>query len=122
MYFMKVQIYHYPKCSTSVNSLAFLRSKGLNPEIILYCDKGVTKDEILNLMKMLDMSNSLDIIKRNGITYRNLGIAGKNLSHDELLDIIMQNPKLLQRPIIVIDDKKAVIGKNLNIIDKFLNL
>jgi arsenate reductase len=119
---MKVQIYHYPKCSTSINGLAFLRSRELNPEIILYCDKGVTKDEILNLMKMLDMLNPLDIIKRNGITYRNLGIAGKNLSHDELLDIIVQNPKLLQRPIIVIDDKKAVIGKNLDIMDKFLSL
>lgn len=119
---MKIQIYHYPKCSTSVNGLAFLRSKGLNPEIILYCDKGVTKDEIINLMKMLEMLNPLDIIKRNGITYRNLGIAGKKFTNDELLDIIMQNPKLLQRPIIVIDDKKAVIGKNSDIIDKFLSL
>ena len=118
---MKVQIYHYPKCSTSISGLSFLRSKGLDTDVILYCDKSITKDEILNLMKILGMSNPLDIIKRNGITYRNLGIAGKNLSHDELIDIIVQNPKLLQRPIIV-HDKKAVIGKNSDIISQFLNL
>lgn len=116
---MKVQIYHYPKCSTSLFALSFLRSKNIKPEIILYCERGLRKEEILNLMELLKISKPLNLIKRNGLTYRNLGLAHKNLSNDELIEVIIQNPKLLQRPIIIYDNK-AVIAKNEEIIQEFL--
>jgi arsenate reductase len=116
---MQLKIYHYPKCSTSNAALSFLRSQNIEPELILYCEKGLEKQEILNLMQLLKISKPLDLIKRNGLTYRHLGLAHKNLSNDEWIEVIMQNPKLLQRPIIIYDNK-AVIGKNEEIIANFL--
>ncbi len=113
-------MYHYPKCSTSQAGLSFLRSKGFNPEIILYCESGLTKEEILHLMKLLNLSHPIEIIKRRGITYRNLGLAHKTLSDEELIDIIIQNPKLLERPIVIVSDKKAVIGKTQEIISDII--
>ena len=117
---MHITIYHYPKCSTSTNALAFLRSKNIEPQIILYCEAGLTQAEILHIMQLLSIKDFKDLIKRNGMTYRNLGLAHKNLSNEEWFDVIIQNPKLLQRPIII-HGNNAVIGKNSEIIELFLN-
>lgn len=116
---MKITIYHYPKCSTSSKALSILKSHTSNLDIILYCEKGLKKEEILNLMSLLGLKTPKDIIKRNGITYRNLGLAHKNLSEEEWIDIIIQNPKLLQRPVIIINGK-AIIGKNEAIVNDLL--
>jgi arsenate reductase len=118
---MKIAIYHYPKCSTSNAALAFLRLQNIDPEIVLYCDKGLTKQEILSLMQILVISKPLNLIKRNGLTYRHLGLAHKNLSDDEWIDAIIQNPKLLQRPIIICKNN-AVIGKNEEVIENFFKV
>jgi arsenate reductase len=118
---MKIRFYHYPKCSTSNAGLAFLRSQNIEPEIVLYCDNSIAKQELKELMNLLQISKPLDIIKRNGLTYRHLGLAHKELSDDEMLDVIVQNPKLLQRPILVCG-KNAVIGKNDALIESFLKL
>jgi arsenate reductase len=115
-----IKIYHYPKCSTSSTALAFLRSQNMEPEIILYCEIGLQKTEILKLMDLLAISKPLDLIKRNGITYRNLGLAHKSLSDEELIDVIIHNPKLIQRPIIIYNNK-AIIGRNTEIIQNFLS-
>lgn len=117
---MTIQIYHYPKCSTSCNALAYLRSKNIEPQIILYCENGLAKEEIHHLMKLLKITDFKNIIKRNGLTYRHLGLAHKNLSNEEWVETIMQNPKLLQRPIII-SGSEAVIGKNSELIEEFLN-
>ncbi len=116
---MQVTIYHYPKCSTSASALAFLRTKNIEPEVILYCETGLKKDEIHSLTKLLNIKDFKEIIKRNGLTYRHLGLAHKNLTNEEWLEIIIQNPKLLQRPIII-HKNTAIIGKNTEIIDEFL--
>ena len=117
---MHITIYHYPKCSTSTNALAFLRSKNIEPKIILYCETGLTREEILHVMQLLSIKDFKDLIKRNGLTYRHLGLAHKTLNSEEWLETIMQNPKLLQRPIII-HGNNAVIGKNSEIIQLFLN-
>jgi arsenate reductase len=118
---MRLKIYHYPKCSTSNTALAFLKSKFVEVEVILYSEKALQKVEILNLMQLLKFEKPLNLIKRNGLTYRNLGLAHKNLSDAEWIEEIIKNPKLLQRPIIVCDNK-AVIGKNVETIADFLKL
>jgi arsenate reductase (glutaredoxin) len=118
---MKIRFYHYPKCSTSNAGLTFLRSKHIEPEIVLYCDDGIKKTELKELMNLLQISKPLGIIKRNGLTYRHLGLAHKEPSDDEMLDVIVQNPKLLQRPILVCGNM-AVVGKNEEVIQSFLTL
>ncbi len=111
--------YHYPKCSTSNAALAFLRTKNIEPHIVLYCDTGLTKDDIHFFMKLLKLDNPISLVKKNGLTYRHLGLAHKNLSAEELVNTIIQNPKLLQRPIIICGNR-AVIGKNEDAIAKML--
>lgn len=116
---MSIKIYHYPKCSTSNSALSFLKSRDLNPEVILYCENGLKEKEILDLMKILETTNPIDLIKRKGITYRNLGLAGKNFSNEEWIKILIENPKLLQRPIIILNNK-GIIGPKIETIDEFL--
>lgn len=118
---MKIKIYHYPKCSTSITALDFLRSHNIEPEIILYSEKGLKKEEIIDLMQLFKIEKPIDLIKRNGLTYRNLGLAYKNFSNDQWIDIIIKNPKLLQRPIIIYQNN-AIIGKSEAIIENFLKL
>jgi arsenate reductase len=115
----KVYIYHYPKCSACNNAIEALRNLGVELEPILYCERGLQKQEVLKLIKLLNVSKPLDLVKRNGLTYRHLGLAHKSLSEDEWVDVIVQHPKLLQRPIIVCNNK-AIIGKTKEIIDTFL--
>ncbi len=114
-----MQIYHYPKCSTSNAALSFLKSQNIQPEVILYCEQGLKKEEILNLIQLLSLERPLNLVKRNGLTYRHLNLAKKNLSDEEWVEEIIKNPKLLQRPIIIFDNK-GVIAKNEEIIKDFL--
>lgn len=117
---MKVEIYHYPNCSTSKTALSFLRSKSLDLKIIDYCKNGVKREEVLKLVKLLKLSKVEELVKKRGVTYRNSGLIGKKFSDDEWVEIIVKNPKILERPIIIINSEKAIIGKNITIIEEFL--
>lgn len=98
----KITIYHNPKCSKSRQSLELLLSKGIEPEIIEYQKVGYTKNQLKDILKKLKMS-ARDILRDHSDTF-------KDAPEDVILDMMVANPSVVQRPIIVKGDL-AVIGR-----------
>lgn len=103
-----MKIYHNPRCTTSCKTLELLKSMGENPEVIEYLKNPPTIDEIKEIVKFLRIK-PIELVRQNeNIFIENY--KGKNFSEAEWIVILAQNPKLIQRPIVV-SDSKAVIGR-----------
>ena len=105
----KITIYHNPKCSKSRKALEIIKSKNIEPTIILYLVNKLSKAEIKNLLLKLGLSIR-DILRTGEDEYKNNNLKNENLSDDKLIEFLVKFPKLLQRPIVV-KNSKAVIGR-----------
>ena len=105
----EVIIYHNPKCSKSRKALEIIKSKNIEPTIILYLVNKLSKTEVKNLLLKLGLSIR-DILRTGEVEYKNNNLKNENLSEDKLIDFLIRFPKLLQRPIVV-KNNKAVIGR-----------
>ena len=105
----EVIIYHNPKCSKSRKALEIIKSKNIEPTIILYLVNKLSKTEVENLLTKLGLSIR-DILRTEEDEYKNNNLKNENLTDDKLIDFLIKFPKLLQRPI-VIKNNKAVIGR-----------
>ena len=103
-----ITIYHNPGCSKSRQSLELVLSKTKDIKIIKYLKNPPTKEELKEILNKLDLTVT-DIIRHKEEAYKEY-IQGKELTEDELLDLITKHPILLERPIIIKGDK-AVIGR-----------
>ncbi len=103
-----MKIFHNPRCSKSRNTLAILEEKGANPEIVLYLKTPPTKDELQSLLKKLEM-RPFDLIRKGEQIYKE-NYKGKDFTDEEWIGILLEHPKLIERPIVV-KDNKAVIGR-----------
>jgi arsenate reductase len=111
----KITLWHNPRCSKSRNAAALLEEKGVEPEVVKYLDTPPSKDEIKALLKMLGIT-ARELMRTKEAIYKELGL--KDVDDEEkLIDAMAENPKLIERPI-VIKDGKAVIGRPIeNIIE-----
>ena len=105
----EVVIYHNPKCSKSRKALEIIKSKNIEPIIILYLVNKLSKTEVKNLLSKLGLSIR-DILRTGEDEYKNNNLKNENLTDDKLIDFLIKFPKLLQRPIVV-KDNKAVVGR-----------
>ena len=105
----EVIIYHNPKCSKSRQALEIIRSKNIEPTIILYLINKLSKTEVKKLLSKLGLSIR-DILRTEEDQYKKNNLKNENLSNDKLIELLIKFPKLLQRPIIV-RNNKAVIGR-----------
>lgn len=104
----KIQIWHNPRCQKSRNALALLNEKGVEAEVVKYLDTAPSKEELVEMLKMLGMS-ARELMRTKETIYKELGL--KDVSdEDALIDAMVSNPKLIERPI-VIKDGKAAIGR-----------
>lgn len=103
-----MKIYHNPRCQKSREALSILEDKGLKPEIVLYLEQPLSRAELQNLLKMLDMLPS-ELIRREEPLFRE-NFKDKELSETEWLEVLLENPRLMQRPIIV-KGGRAVVGR-----------
>ena len=106
---MKVKIYHNPRCSKSRQTLEILNKKKLDIDIIEYLKSPLECSEISSLLKKLGYT-ARDLLRRGEDIYKNKKLSDKSLTDDFLIDIMSKNPILIERPIVVCDDK-AVIGR-----------
>jgi len=104
-----IKIYHNPRCSKSRQAIELLNSKNTKHEIILYLEEDLKINEIKNLLKLLNL-NVRDIIRTSESAYKEYNLQDKSLSEEFLIQKIIENPKLLQRPIII-NQNQAVIGR-----------
>lgn len=95
-----VTIYHNPACGTSRNVLAMLRQAGLEPEVIQYLKTPPSKAKLRELLSAMEMSVR-DLLRQKGTPYAELGLDDPKWSDDELLDQMVREPILINRPIVV---------------------
>lgn len=103
-----VTIYHNPRCSKSRSTLALLEEYGVQPKVVLYLETPPGSKEIAGLLKKLDMT-AAQLVRRGEDDYKASGL-GKDSSEAELIAAMANNPKLIERPIVVKGDK-AVLGR-----------
>ena len=103
-----MKIYHNPRCSKSRQTLALIQEQGIEPEIILYLTDTPSKEELASLLKKLDMKAS-QIVRKGEAIYKEK-YKGKDLTDEEWIEAMVENPKLIERPIVVKGDA-AVLGR-----------
>jgi len=105
----KLIIYHNPRCSKSRQTLEIIKSKNIEPTIVLYLIDKLSKEEIKNLLSKLGLSIR-EILRTGEDEYKKNNLQNKNLSDEKLIEFLIKFPKLLQRPI-VIKNNKAIIAR-----------
>ncbi|GGF33887.1 arsenate reductase [Aliidongia dinghuensis] len=96
---MSVTIYHNPDCGTSRNTLAMIRSTGVEPRVIEYLKTPPSRDEIRQLVQAMGVP-LVTVMRRKGTPFDELGLGADGLPEDALLDAIAAHPILLNRPIV----------------------
>ncbi|MTC71423.1 glutaredoxin-dependent arsenate reductase [Providencia sp. wls1914] len=95
-----ITIYHNPACGTSRNTLEMIRNSGNEPTIIYYLDVPPTRDELIKLIS--DMGISVrSLLRMNVEPYEELGLDEDKFSDEQLIDLMLQHPILINRPIVV---------------------
>ncbi len=95
-----ITIYHNPACGTSRNTLALIRNSGAEPRIIEYLKTPPSRAELVALLKLMGIS-ARELLRQKGTPYRELGLDDPKWTEDALLDAMMANPILINRPIVV---------------------
>lgn len=97
---MTVTIYHNPDCGTSRNVLAIIRESGIVPEVIEYLKSPPTRGRLVELIAAMNIP-ARALLREKGTPYTALGLANPKLSDDELIDVMIADPILINRPIVV---------------------
>lgn len=102
-------IYHNPRCSKSRQTLEIIKKNGIEPQVILYLENPPSPKE---LMKVLDYLNiePREILRKSEQEYKTFNLKDKNIDNSEMVRIMTENPKLIERPIVV-SRGKAIIGR-----------
>jgi arsenate reductase len=95
----EVTIYQKPTCSTCRQAVQLLKESGKPFKAINYYETPFTKAQLKSLLKKARLS-PVDIVRTKEDVYKDLGLAKKNLSDDEWLDLLIAHPDLIQRPIV----------------------
>ena len=97
---MTVTIYHNPACSTSRHVLQMIRESGIEPKIIEYLKTPPDRAGLLALLKKM-RAKPRDILRRRGTPYDELDLGNPSVSDDQIVNAILANPILIERPIVV---------------------
>ena len=112
-----MKIYHNPRCSKSREGLKYLEEKGFEIEVIDYMKNGITPKEIKEFLSKSGLLVT-DIIRTNEELYKS-NYKGKEFSDDEWIQILVENPKLIQRPLVV-KGTHAVLARPVEEIQKLI--
>ncbi|MDE1207350.1 arsenate reductase (glutaredoxin) [Tenacibaculum larymnensis] len=103
-----IKIYHNPRCSKSRQGLEILENSGKEFETVKYLDTIPSEEELKEVINLLNIS-PIDLVRKNEKIWKE-EYKGKELSDAEIIKAMVDNPKLIERPI-VINGNKAVIGR-----------
>ena len=95
-----IVIYHNPACGTSRNTLALLREKGLEPQVVEYVQAGWTREQLEGLLKTMGV-RAHDVLRVNGTAAHELGLTDPAASEAALIAAMILDPILVNRPIVV---------------------
>ena len=112
-----MKIYHNPRCRKSREGIKYLESKKINFEVIDYIKNNLSSEQIRNILKKLQLK-PIELVRKNEAIWKEK-YKGKDFTDDQLIRILSNEPKLIERPIIV-SKKLGVIGRPAENIDKLL--
>lgn len=96
-----VTIYHNPRCSKSRETLSLLKTHGVEPQVVLYLETPPDTATLRDLLQMLNLTSARDLMRQKEDLYRSLNLADNTLSEEALIQAMVENPKLIERPIVV---------------------
>lgn len=104
-----VTIYHNPRCSKSRQTLELLQQQGIEADVIEYLETPPDADQLEHILALLNL-DPRELLRTNESEYREQGMDNPDLTREQLIALMVQYPKVIQRPI-VIKDGKAAIGR-----------
>ena len=102
-----IKILHNPRCSKSRDALQLLEARGLDVEVIRYLDAPPSEQELRQILKLLGIP-AKDLVRRGEPLFKELGLGTKELTEAQWVSLLVANPKLIERPIVVHGDKAAI--------------
>jgi arsenate reductase len=106
---MTIEIWHNPRCSKSRETLALLEQKNINADIYLYLESKPDADAIKAVLSKLGIT-ARELLRNSEEAYKAQNLKDKTLSDAQLIQAMVQEPKLIQRPI-VINGEQARLGR-----------
>ena len=103
-----IKIYHNSRCSKSRKALEILKINNIEFEIIEYLKDNLTKNQLQNLINKLGIE-PINLVRKNEQIWKE-NFKNKEFTSDEIIQILSDNPKLIERPIVELNDK-AIIGR-----------
>jgi arsenate reductase len=104
-----IRIYLNPKCTKCRLSMQLLDDNGITPEVVEYLNQPPTVAELTEILDLLALAPR-ELMRQHEAPYKELNLSNDSLSHDELIQAMVDNPILIERPI-VIKGNKATIGR-----------
>ena len=116
---MTFTIYHNPRCRKSREALQLLEKKNIKFKVVKYLDQNFDKQSLRKLLDIIGKKPSDTLRKNEEIWKKHLN--RKNIGEDEILELMIQYPKLIERPIFVYGNKGVIARPLDNLID-FINI
>ena len=107
---MQVVIYHNPACSKSRQTLDILQNKGIIPEIVEYLTAPPDENTLRHIVKLLGITPR-ELLRTGEEEYLKLQLNEDNKTDDALVHAMATYPCLIERPIVVVDNQRARIGR-----------
>jgi len=105
----RITIYHNPRCSKSRQTLQLLKDHGVEPEIVEYLTTPPDAEKLNGILRMLDMEPR-ELMRKKEAVYADLDLASADVDRDGLIRAMVENPILIERPIVV-TEKQACLGR-----------
>lgn len=113
-----ITIYQKPTCTTCRRVYTILKEAGIDFEAVNYHTDPLSKNELKSLLKKMRMP-AADLLRKKESVYKKLGLAGKKLSEEKLIDLMVRYPDLIQRPIVEKGDR-ALLARPAETISRIL--
>ena len=103
----EVQIFHNPRCSKSRQTLALLQEQGLSPTVVEYLNATPNAEHLDEILKLLSLEPR-DLMRTSETAYKESGADDDSLSRAQLIQKMIENPILIERPIVIANGKAAI--------------
>ena len=104
---MTVTIYHNPRCSKSRQTLSLLTERGIEPTVVTYLETPPDAATLGEILEQLGLEPR-DLMRKKEAPYKELGLDDPGLSRDALIKAMVENPILIERPIVRTNGKSAL--------------
>ena len=104
---MSITLYHNPRCSKSRQTLQLLEDRGVDVDIVKYLDTPPDAAGLERILTLLDMEPR-QLMRKQQKEYKALGLDDDSLSREALIQAMVENPILIERPIAINNDRAAL--------------